>query len=52
MLVGDDLRIDSISSTRQAQTASRVFIHPDFSTKNESYSNDVAVIRVKTRVDQ
>lgn len=44
MLVGDDLYINQISPTRQARTASHVFVHPQYSI--DGLLNDVAVIRV------
>lgn len=44
MLVGDELYLNFISSTRQARTASHVFVHPQYSVKG--ILNDVALIRV------
>lgn len=44
MLVGGDLNLQLITASRQARSASRVFVHPNYNT--DDISNDVAVIRV------
>ncbi len=44
MLVGDELYLNFISTSRQARTASHVFVHPNYNVKG--ILNDVAVIRV------